>query len=63
LRCKANALSAGTERELFVQLFANAQEENIKISIPVTIPQTSTWTLTQTDGTGRSYPWSLVRLA
>lgn len=63
LKCKINVLSAGTERVLFSQPYTNAQAEPIKESIPVTVPQTSTWTLTQTGGTGRAFPWALIRLA
>lgn len=63
LVCKMNVLSAGTERILFKQIYAHAQADPIKMSIPVSCPQTSTWTLQQTDGTGRSYPWALLKLA
>lgn len=63
LRCKAKVLSGGTERILFVQAYSNAQGDPVKMSIPVTVPQTSTWTLKQTAGTGRSFDWALLRLA
>jgi hypothetical protein len=63
LVCKANVLNAGTERILFKQIYSHIQAEPIKISVPVSVPQTSTWTLQQTDGTGRSYPWALLKLA
>lgn len=63
LKCKMNVLNAGTERVLFAQPYTNIQAEPIKESIPVTVPQTSTWTLTQTGGTGRAFPWALIRLA
>lgn len=63
LVAKSNVLSGGTERILFKQIYAHIQAEPIKMSIPVTVPQTSTWTLQQTDGTGRAFPWALLKLA
>ncbi|MGC5012534.1 hypothetical protein ACLQ2R_17360 [Streptosporangium sp. DT93] len=60
LRIKANVLSAGTERVVYLATFTGAQDVPIKISLPVPVTQTATVTLKQTAGTGRSYPWSVT---
>lgn len=60
LRIKANVLSGGTERIVYMATFVGAQDIPIKVSLPVPIPQTATVTLKQTAGTGRSYPWAIT---
>lgn len=60
LRIKANVLSGGTERVVYMATFVGAQDIPIKISLPVPVPQTATVTLKQTAGTGRSFPWAIT---
>lgn len=60
LRIKANVLSAGTERVVYMATFVGAQDIPIKVSLPVPVPQTATVTLKQTAGTGRSFPWAIT---
>lgn len=65
LRCKLNVTAPGSpsnERVFFAQVYAHRQGDPAKCSIPVTVPYQALWTLEQTDGTGRTFPWTLVKL-
>ncbi len=62
LRIKTKALSGGTLRLAFSATYANAQADPIKYSVPVPANIEIEATLEQTDGTGRSYPWSLLSI-
>lgn len=53
-------LSAGAERLLDYRVFANVQEEKIQRFGPYPENISIKYTLTQTAGTGRSYPWNLL---
>jgi hypothetical protein len=59
LRVKTRARSAdGTDRLEYFATYANAQALPIATSIPVTASR-AVFTLKQTDGTGRTYTWSV----
>ena len=64
LRIKIKTLSGSTVKEVYTAVFTHAQtDEEIKVSIPVPSPGHASGfvaTLQQTDGTGRSYDWSVV---
>jgi hypothetical protein len=62
LRLKTKVLSGGTLRLAYSAVYAHAQAEPIKYSIPVPANIEIEATLEQTDGTGRSFPWSLLSL-
>lgn len=62
LRIKTRVLTGGTNRIVYQSVFAHVQGEPIKISVPVVSMFNIEFTLEQTDGTGRSYPWSVVSL-
>lgn len=62
LRITRKVLSGGTERLLFYAVFSNIQSEPIKCSVPVIAPFGATFTLKQTAGTGRAFPWSVESL-
>lgn len=64
LRIKVAALSAGTQRVLYYQRYLDAQsaDDLIKISVPIPSSQGATFTLKQTAGTGRNFPWAVLTL-
>ncbi len=57
------ARSAGTERGMVLDSIADAQVNDLWISIPVIIIHDGHFTLEQTDGTGRVFPWSIRLLS
>jgi hypothetical protein len=63
LRIKEKALSAGTQRQAVVFTFANAQTDALFISPAVLLLHGWDMTLKQTAGTGRSFPWSIRKVA
>lgn len=60
LRVKMKVLTGGTAALAYYAVFANAQADPIKLSIPITAPFGCVATLKQTAGTGRNFDWSLV---
>lgn len=62
LRITAAVLSDGTRRLGFLGTFKHVQADPLKVSVPVVAPNGVVATLTQTAGTGRAYPWSLVTI-
>jgi hypothetical protein len=62
LRIKRKTLTGGTIRLAYLATFAHAQGEPIVTSVPVAMPFGGDFTLTQTAGTGRSFPWSVETL-
>jgi hypothetical protein len=68
LRVKKPVLSGGTARVMFYAMFAGVQptEDVLKTSVPIVIDATAAAcdvTLKQTLGTGRAFPWSILKLA
>jgi hypothetical protein len=68
LRVKKPTLASGTTRVEFYAMFTGAQptEDVLKTSVPIVVDSTAggcTVTLKQTLGTGRAYPWSVLKLA
>lgn len=63
LRAKAMVLSGGTRRQLYMATYRDVQSDPIKASIPLVAPGHTDgveFTLKQTAGTGRSFPWAVV---
>lgn len=61
LKIKTMAIAGGSTRLAYTLTYADAQTEPVKYSVPVPSNNSISVTLTQTTGTGRSYPWSLLR--
>jgi hypothetical protein len=62
LRIKTAVLSGGTVREQQNWTYANVVGSPIFESIPISSNQGATFTLKQTTGTGRAYPWAVLTL-
>ena len=62
LKMKTKAITGGTSRIAFQATYAHAQAEPNKYSPPVPITDELVCTLEQTDGTGRGFPWNLIKL-
>lgn len=62
LRIYGKVRSIDTEREVYFATFADIQAQNQKASLPVVSPHHARFTLTQTNGTGRAFPWAIYAL-
>lgn len=62
LRVKTKVTSGGTTREYLVANYAHVQGQPVKASIPIASINECVFTLKQTAGTGRSFPWEIVAL-
>jgi hypothetical protein len=62
LRAKVKVRSTGTTRLAYTAEYSHVQGEPVKISIPVPTVQEVVFTLEQTAGTGRAFPWEVVSL-
>lgn len=62
LRMKTKVLTAGTERTVYTATYQHAQTDPIVISVPVPTLFGGSFTLKQTAGTGRSFPWAVYTL-
>lgn len=62
IRIKTAVLSGGTVREQQNVTYANALGSPIIESIPISSNQGATFTLKQTTGTGRAFPWAVLTL-
>jgi hypothetical protein len=62
LQVKAKVLTGGTERVVRYATFTGPLLEPHLQSMPVIMPFGGTFTLTQTGGTGRAFPWSVITL-
>lgn len=69
LRIYKMVLTGGTRRVAYFQSYAGVQssDDKIKISVPVSTDLTDSgalrFTLKQTVGTGRSFPWKVLKYA
>ncbi len=61
---KVATLTSGTQRVAYLGTFSGAQstDDLIKLSVPIPSEQGATFTLKQTAGTGRAYPWKVMTL-
>jgi len=62
LRVKLKVRSAGTTRLAFENTYSNVQNEVVLISIPVASTNEIVFTLEQSEGTGRAFPWEIWEL-
>ena len=62
LRVKTKVVSAGAAALAFEQTFTGAQAEDVAYSEPVPSAHSAAFTLEQTDGTGRSFEWSILKV-
>lgn len=63
LRAKVKVRSVGTTRTILLGTYQHAQtNESVKASIPVASINELVFTLKQTAGTGRAFPWEIVKL-
>lgn len=62
LRVKAKVVSSGSAALAFERTYVDAQTEDVAYSNPVPSAHSVTCTLEQTDGTGRSYEWSVLKV-
>jgi len=62
LRVKLKVRSAGTTRLAYEAVYSNVQHELVALSVPVASTNEIVFTLEQTDGTGRAFPWEIWEL-
>lgn len=62
LRGKVKVRSTGTTRTIYTGTYAHVQENIVAASIPIPTVSECVFTLEQTDGTGRAFPWEVVAL-
>lgn len=62
LRVKVKVRSVGTTRIVYEATYAHVQGEPVIVSIPVVSTNEILFTLEQTDGTGRAFPWEIWSL-
>ena len=62
LRAKVKVRSVGTTRLAYEASYVHAQGEPVKISIPIASTNEVVFTLEQTDGTCRAFPWEVIQL-
>lgn len=64
LRVKTKVLSGGTLRTAYYQRYVDAQaaDDVIALSIPIPSDIQADFTLKQTVGTGRNFPWKVLSL-
>lgn len=62
VRVKLKVRSTGTTRLAFERTYANVQSEPVILSIPVASTNEIVFTIEQTAGTNRAYPWEIWEL-
>ena len=62
LRIYGKARTGDTERLLYFASFEHAQTAPLKASIAVVSPHHAKFTLLQSGGTGRAFPWAVYEL-
>lgn len=62
LRIKGSVLASGTVSLILLQSFYDVVPDSHTQSPPVVLPQGGTFTLKQTAGTGRAFPWAVLTL-
>lgn len=62
LRIKTAVLAAGTVREQHCLTYTHALGQPIVESVPISSNQGVTFTLKQTAGVGRAFPWAVLTL-
>lgn len=62
IRVRAKVLSGGSAAIAFEQSYSDAQVEDVIYTDPIPSAHSAAFTIEQTDGTGRSYEWSVLRV-
>jgi len=62
LKLKTKVKAAGTSRLAYSATYLHAQGDPNKYSIPVPVDTEILATLKQTGGTGRDFPWNLLKI-
>ena len=62
LRVKHKVRSTGTTRLAYQATYSHTQAEPVKFSLPVPSLNELVFTLEQTDGTGRTFPWEVIEI-
>ena len=62
LRVKLKVRSTGTTRLAYEASYSHSQNEPVILSIPVASTNEVVFTLEQTSGTGRTFPWEIWEL-
>lgn len=62
LRAKIKVRSSDTSRTIWYASYAHAQATGNVMSIPIPSPHEVVFTLLQTAGTGRAFPWAVYEL-
>lgn len=62
LRAKTKVLSTSSSLLEFSAAFEHAQADKVAVSIPIPVVHELIFTLEQTDGTARSFEWSVLNL-
>lgn len=62
LEIEIKALTGSTSRVTELAYFSNAQGVPVKRSVPIPVAHSISFFLTQTNGTGRAFDWSILSL-
>lgn len=62
LRIKTKALATGTERTAYTATYVGPVTDPMILSVPTPMVDGGSFTLKQTNGTGRSFAWSVLTL-
>jgi hypothetical protein len=62
IRAYLKVRSSGTTRLLYADRLAHVPAAPVYVTIPIASTNELYFTLEQTDGTGRAYPWEIVQL-
>jgi len=62
LRTKLKVRSSGTTRLMYEDSYSHVQSQLVAVTIPAAATNEVVFTLEQTAGTGRAFPWEIVQL-
>lgn len=62
IRVKVNVRSTDTQAVLYQASYSHTQSEPVVQSVPVVVPDDATFSIRQTGGTGRAFPWAVYTL-
>jgi hypothetical protein len=62
IRIKKNTRSADAQAVIYQATYAHAQAEPVVDSVPVVVADDATFSIRQTGGTGRAFPWAVYLL-
>jgi hypothetical protein len=62
VRIKTKCISSGTVKIAYLDIYSDVQDEPHKYSVPVPVDLEIICTIKQTTGTGKTFPWNLLRV-